>query len=314
MGTGKLSLGLAVLGTGTVVFFLVMGLSRLFLGLNSYREERLAVLGQRAGAGSQRNNRSLWGQRLSSWAAGTLDQVGVPLVPLPAPVVVGVMVVGGFALAVTLFKSYVVGVAGGLGVGMALFQAARRARVYLQKKIGNQLEEGLLVMISSLKAGASLLQAVERAAQEVEEPLATGLKGVVQGYRAGVPLTLGLREAARRLASEDIEYLATALEIYQETGGNPGRVLSNLAASIRQRRAFQGELAAKTAEARTTVGVLALSPVFLALYFTSFQPGMVEPLFTDPVGKAGLVYAALSWGIGVVVVTRLARWDEEDGA
>lgn len=179
----------------------------------------------------------------------------------------------------------------------------RRAR----RASGAECEDVLLHVAESLRAGESLPQALRRAQRETGGGWSALLAEALARYDGGAPLTRALAplEATGERAAR---LLVRAVEIHRRTGGNLAEALLKLAAGMREERLLQGEIAARTAEARWTAYCVAATPVLLLLYFLAGNPSLLAPLLTHPAGNAGLAYALVSWSTGFAVLRRLTRF------
>lgn len=179
----------------------------------------------------------------------------------------------------------------------------RRAR----RASGAECEDVLLHVAESLRAGESLPQALRRAQRETGGGWSALLAEALARYDGGAPLARALAplEATGERAAR---LLVRAVEIHRRTGGNLAEALLKLAAGTREERLLQGEIAARTAEARWTAYCVAATPLLLLLYFLAGNPSLLAPLLTHPAGNAGLAYALVSWSAGFAVLRRLTRF------
>lgn len=197
--------------------------------------------------------------------------------------------------------------------GFVVLVAVEAPRLAGRKRMvlfDEQLEQALATMANSLKAGLSLVQAVEVAAKEGQTPLRAEFEKVLEEYRVGLPLNEAFERLRDRIDSEDLKFFTQALSVHRESGGNLVEILSGLSGTIRDRRMLRGELQSKTAEARSAANVLLIAPPALSLYFFVFQPNLVSPLFEESTGKLALGYAAISWAAGVLAVRRVLDMPE----
>ena len=170
-----------------------------------------------------------------------------------------------------------------------------------------QLEQALVTATYSLRAGLSLVQALEVAWEEADQPFRDDLEAVLAEYRVGRSLDQSLQEWSRRRRSEDLQFFARALAIHRDSGGDLGLVLSNLAETIRERRLLRLDLKAKTSEARLTAAVLIAMVPLLGAYLAAVHPTMLSPLWQHPLGRLGSTYAVASWLAGAALVQRLVQ-------
>ena len=107
-----------------------------------------------------------------------------------------------------------IGVLAALVVGGALFPLPRLVLRLLKKqrltKFNIQLEDALGMMSSSLKAGFSINQALEKVAEQEIHPIAVEFRLLMQELQLGVPLDQALDNMSRRIGSEDFELVAVA--------------------------------------------------------------------------------------------------------
>lgn len=172
-------------------------------------------------------------------------------------------------------------------------------------KFEEQFEQAAGTLAGGMRAGQSLVQALAATEQEYGPPLGAELRTVLRQYQAGESLDSALAELEHRVVCPETAFFARAIAIQGRTGGSIAGVLTNLARIIRQRRLLRGEVRAKTGEARLTAIVLAILPPLLAAYMFFADRALLAPLVETPLGRGGLVYAAVSWLIGVFVISRM---------
>lgn len=187
-------------------------------------------------------------------------------------------------------------------VGRLLTAHRRRQRLM---KFEEQFEQAAGTFAGGMRAGQSLIQALAATEHEYGPPLGAELRTVLRQYQAGMSLDSALAELEHRLVCPETAFFARAIAIQGRTGGSISGVLANLARIIRQRRLLRGEVRAKTGEARLTAIVLAILPPLLAAYMFFADRALLAPLVETPLGRGGLVYAVVSWLIGVFVIGRM---------
>ena len=92
-------------------------------------------------------------------------------------------------------------------------------------------------MAGSLRAGHSLLRAVDAVSQEAGAPTSEEFARIVNETRVGRDLSDALDEVAERMGSEDFTWVAQAIAIHREVGGNLAEVLDAVGHTIRERNA-----------------------------------------------------------------------------
>lgn len=214
----------------------------------------------------------------------------------------------GEALAAGLGLSVIAGVVAGLfarstiaaGVGflfvLLLVAAAIQFAGTREKRVfERQLPDTLTLLSTSLRAGYSLLQAVEAVAAEAPQPTGREFGRSIAESRLGRPVVDTMQAIADRMRSQDFQWAVMAIEIQREVGGNLAEVLQTVADTMRQRNRLKGEIRALTAEGRLSAIVLALLPVVLFAFLYATNRGYLEPLFSV---TAGLI--AIGAGLGLM--------------
>lgn len=160
------------------------------------------------------------------------------------------------------------------------FLARRR-----QKQFDSLLPDTLQLLASTLRAGYSLMQGVEAVSQEVSEPVGRELRRVVTEARLGRPLEESLDGVAERMDSGDFAWAVMAIRIQREVGGNLAELLVTVAETMTERERLRRDVNALTAEGRISAIVLTLLPIGLGLFIWSVNPGYLDPLFDETLGK-----------------------------
>ena len=135
-----------------------------------------------------------------------------------------------------------------------------------KKKFENQLPDTLTLLSTSLRAGYSLLQAVEAVAAEAPNPTSREFGRAIAEARLGVPVTDAMNGITNRTQSKDFEWAVIAIEIQREVGGNLAEVLQTVADTMLARNRLKGEIKALTAEGRISAIVLGSLPFAMALF------------------------------------------------
>lgn len=103
----------------------------------------------------------------------------------------------------------------------------------------------------------------------------------------------------------DLKFFVISVIIQRETGGNLAEILENISSLIRERFKLQGHVKALSAEGKLSATILILLPVAIAFLMSLINPRYIETLFTDPLGKAMIVFATFTMLLGVFVMKRL---------
>jgi tight adherence protein B len=207
-----------------------------------------------------------------------------------ATVAAGVLglVLGGVLLALLL------AVAAPLGAKLLLrFRAGRR-----QAAFADQLDDSLQLMAGSLRAGHSLLRAVDSVSREAAEPTSVEFSRIVNETRVGRDLNDALDEVAARMGSDDFVWVAQAIAIHREVGGNLAEVLDAVGHTIRERNAIRRQVKALSAEGKLSAIVLMALPFGVTAFISMTNPAYIARFTESLTGYAMLGAAGLMLLVG----------------
>jgi tight adherence protein B len=189
-----------------------------------------------------------------------------------------------------------------LVVGVLNFLGGREKR-----RFENQLPDTLTLISTSLRAGYSLLQAVEAVATEAPNPTAREFGRAIAEARLGRPVVQALQGITTRTQSQDFEWAVMAIEIQREVGGNLAEVLQTVAETMRQRNRLKGEIRALTAEGRISAIVLASLPFVMAFFlYTSNRPYILQ-LFSNTFGIIAAIVGLVLMIAGIIWLRRIVN-------
>ena len=202
-------------------------------------------------------------------------------------------------------------------IGVVIGMSAPRVYVARQKgqrlqHFNDQLADMLHLMVNGLRAGYSVMQAMEAVSKEMPAPICDEFRRVVQEMQIGLPMERALYNLMRRIPSDDLDLVITAINVQREVGGNLAEILETISYTIRERVRIQGEIRVLTTQVMYSGRFLAMLPVLLsiALWFMN-REYMME--FFNPetrlVGIGALTLGALMIMAGYFVMTRIGKID-----
>ncbi len=186
--------------------------------------------------------------------------------------------------AISLVVAVIIPVVGWFILG---FLVGRRKRAF-----ADQLDRTLQMMAASLRAGYSLLQSVQAMSSEADSPTKDEFSRVLNETRIGRALNDSLIEVSNRMGSEDFKWVAQAIAINREVGGNLADVLDGVARTIRERNQLHRQVAALASEGKLSAIILMALPFGVVAFLTIGNPGYLNRLFTTTIGW-GIVIAAI---------------------
>jgi tight adherence protein B len=159
----------------------------------------------------------------------------------------------------------------------------------------------------SLRAGHSIVAAIDIVTELAVEPARTEFGEVFKKQNYGLPLREALMQMLERLPSSDLQVMVTGILVQKDTGGNLAEILDRTAEVIRARIRIQGEIRTHTAQGRMTGWILFLLPVVMMLVINLVNPGYSEVLFRDPFGKKILYAGMILLVIGGFFIRQIVR-------
>lgn len=215
----------------------------------------------------------------------------------------------GGALLYTLFGDALLGGIGAI-VGLILPQVGvYMAQAQELKKFDLQLVDALTTMSNSMKAGNSLIQAIEMVAKEMSPPISTEFSILIKENRLGVQLDKALMNLTRRVASPNLELVVSSITVVRQAGGDLPKVFDTIAETIRERIRMEGRINALTAQGKLQGLVLALVPVGLVLVFNSIDPTLMAVLVEDPLGNGIIVMVGIFYLIAGYMTYKIVNID-----
>ncbi|MEX0869222.1 MAG: type II secretion system F family protein [Nitriliruptoraceae bacterium] len=167
-----------------------------------------------------------------------------------------------------------------------------------QAAFADQLDDTLQLLAGSLRAGHSLLQAVDTVAQESSEPTSSEFRRIVNATRVGQDLSQAIAVTVDRTASADFSWVAQAIAIHREVGGNLAGVLDTVAETIRERNQIRRHVQALSAEGKLSAIVLMGLPVAIVAFLALISPGYLANFVAGPAGWIMLGTIALLMTVG----------------
>ncbi|RME75065.1 MAG: secretion system protein [Chloroflexi bacterium] len=156
------------------------------------------------------------------------------------------------------------------------------------KQFNDQLGDGIQLMANGLRAGYSLLQAMDAVANEMPPPIGLEFGRVVREIGLGVDNERAFENLLRRVPSDDLDLMVTAINVQAEVGGNLAEILEIIGEVIRERVRIKGEIRVLTAQAQLSGYVISALPIILGLILYAMNP--------DYIGR--MVYSCEARGLG----------------
>ena len=168
-----------------------------------------------------------------------------------------------------------------MGVGGIFMWISMKAK----KRMGlleEQLPDAIELMVRSLKVGHPFTSAISIVATEVGDPLASEFGMIADEAAYGRDLGEALKEMSERLDMQDLRFLAVAVTIQQQSGGNLAEILAGLATVIRARFRLFRRVKAITAEAQWSGKFLSGFPLMALVGIQLLDPHYYDNVLDHP--------------------------------
>ncbi|MBP7964336.1 MAG: type II secretion system F family protein [Caldilineaceae bacterium] len=172
----------------------------------------------------------------------------------------------------------------------------------------DQLPDVLSLLVSSLRSGYGMNQALKLVTQEMPSPSKEEYGRVAQELAYGYSLRESLDRLVERTGSQDLELVVTAIKVQHEVGGNLGEILDTIAETVRERVRIIGEIKVMTSSQMMTGYLLGGMPIAVGLFISLINPGYMTPVFSFP-WMIIPIGALISIGLGLLVMRKMIKTD-----
>jgi len=218
------------------------------------------------------------------------------------------------AIGASTFLGYLLGyVVGGwvLGLVVALIvpvvsrSVISSRRTKRRRAFADQLESTLEVICSALRAGHSFPSALDTVAADAQSPTAEEFARIVNEGRLGRDLVSGMRTTSERMQNQDFSWVADAVAIQRDTGGNLAEILEQVGKTIRERNKLAKKVRAISAEGRLSSWVMMAVPPVLGTYLAFMNSKMFKEAFFNSAGLLIIAFCVVLYAVGFFWIRKL---------
>lgn len=186
-----------------------------------------------------------------------------------------------------------------MGIGGVYFWVNKKAKKRM-KLMEEQLADAVELMVRSLRVGHPFASAIGIVAKEVPDPLGTEFGIIADEAAYGRNVADCLKAFAERVESQDLRFLAVAVSIQQQSGGNLAEILDGLSKVIRARYKLFRRVAAITAEAKWSGMFLSMFPLGALVAINMLDPNYYTEVKEAPVFIPAVIFVSVMLGINVI--------------
>jgi len=189
-------------------------------------------------------------------------------------------------------------------------------RIYLSMRksgrlnaFNGQLGDTITLMANALRAGYSLVQAMEAVSREMPPPISLEFARVVKEIGLGLSHEVAMNHLLERVRSDDLDLLVTAINVQHEVGGNLSEILDTIGHTIRERVRIQGEIRVLTAQGMLSGYVISFLPIALMIILFLINREYIGAMFQEPCGWAMLTFMAIIMTVGFISIQKIVHID-----
>ncbi len=202
-----------------------------------------------------------------------------------------------------------------IAAGIGLIVAAAIVALYLAitrskriERFAQQLPDGLDIIVRGLRVGHPFSSAIELVAREMRDPIGSELGITADEMTFGQDIVSAVTNLHRRVGQEDLVFVAIAVSVQSQTGGNLAEVLARLSALMRERVMMQLKIKALSAEGRLSGWFLSAMPFVLFGAVSLISKNYFSGLVGSPWLVPALIYGFTSLILANITIYRMVHF------
>jgi tight adherence protein B len=174
------------------------------------------------------------------------------------------------------------------------------------ERLMTQLPDTFDLMARTMRAGQTISQALQAAADECSAPIAEEFRYCCEQQNLGLSPEAALRDLARRTGVLELKIFVLAVVVHRQSGGNLTELLDKLAKVVRERFRIRGKIRSLTAEGRMQAMVLLALPPFMMVVLLIVARQYIIELFRFPSLLVGMF---VSMALGGAWMRKIINFD-----
>lgn len=223
---------------------------------------------------------------------------------------VGSVLLGSLGIGIVAWwlGSYLVGswsllLAGALALSpFALLYVLRERRF---RQFDDQVPEAVDLMSRGLRAGHSIAAVLDMVGSEIGDPLGAEFRAMHKEQTLGLPMRDAMLNLVERMPRDDMRFIATAILLQKESGGNLAQILDKTSTLVRERARLRGQLRIYTAQGRITGWILCFAPFGMFALISLVNRNYTKVLFSEPMGVRMVEVGLALMFIGVLIIRKI---------
>ncbi|MDJ1159211.1 type II secretion system F family protein [Chelatococcus sp. SYSU_G07232] len=184
-------------------------------------------------------------------------------------------------------------------------------RIMQARRIGRfaeQLPDVIDIIVRSLKAGHPLLVSFSLVAREMPDPAGTEFGVTCDEITYGRDLATALHGLCQRVGYLDLVFLATAITVQNQTGGNLSEILQRLSQMLRARFKMRRKVKALSAEGRFSAVALSFMPLVVFMALNLLSPRFYGDVWGNPVLHLSFSLCVVMTLIGNAIMYKMVHF------
>ncbi|HHJ14800.1 MAG TPA: hypothetical protein ENJ79_10595 [Gammaproteobacteria bacterium] len=196
---------------------------------------------------------------------------------------------------------------------LGLLAAPKLAFARLEKRrrtaIRESLPDALAQIAAAMRAGATFISAAQIMVRETKGPIAQEFALFLREQKLGLTLEEGMDNLAERVDLEEMDMVATAVQVARELGGNLAEIFERLSDTLRRKLEMEGKINALTSQGRLQGWVVGLLPLFIMLALNNMEPEAMQALFGSILGWGFLGVIGVLTVLGGLSIRKIVAID-----
>lgn len=177
------------------------------------------------------------------------------------------------------------------------------------KYFNDELVKALRRMASVMRSGGTLKQALIDVSRSRSMPavIRVEFSRVLADIEYGFAIEEAFYKLYERTGSKDVQFLAIAIEIQRQLGGNIAQTFDTIGATISNRRIMESEIRATLSQLNATSNILAAMPFVVGGMIFLINPNYFDPLFETLMGRFVFLGCLMFITAGVFVIKKMSK-------
>ncbi len=176
-----------------------------------------------------------------------------------------------------------------------------------KQKLVESLPNSIDIMVSVLKSGHSLTEAIQAAQYESPQPLKTELSQTLHKINFGLTFSQALESTCSNYDCHELTVIKSAIQIHNELGGSLAELLNKTNYSLKLRIELAQKVKILTSQSKLTAIVVGAMPFVLSFILQIISPGYLNPLIKTSFGNLLLIIALGLQFTGIFTMIKMAQ-------